>query len=345
MKQAIVDKAVTVAICDVDIPVAKPGQVVIQVVVSGTNPKDWKMPAWMPDAPAANQGDDIAGYVEAVGGGVLNFKKGDRVAAFHEMMTLGGSYAQYAVAWEHTTFHLPEDTSFEEAATIPLAATTSALGLYQQLSLPLPWNPAPEPLPLVVYGGASAVGAFAIKLARLSNIHPIIAVAGKGTPFVETLIDRSKGDTIIDYRKGDEAVRKAVRDAARGLPIHHAFDAVSEKGSYQNLGAALTAPATITVVLPGQEYNKVPEGVKIVATTVASVHKPADEGKMVSEVEFGAAFFALFGRGLAGGWFTGHPHEVRPGGLAGLEGALKDLQAGKASAVKYVVRIAETPGL
>jgi NADPH2:quinone reductase len=40
-------------------------------------------------------------------------QKGDRVAAFHEMQAPGGSYAEYALAWEHTTFHLPPSTSFE----------------------------------------------------------------------------------------------------------------------------------------------------------------------------------------------------------------------------------------
>ncbi|KAE8143716.1 hypothetical protein BDV38DRAFT_231971 [Aspergillus pseudotamarii] len=261
------------------------------------------------------------------------------------MLTSGGSYAEYAIAWAHTTFHLPEKTSFEEAATVPLAAMTSAIGLFQELNLPLPWNPATESLPLVVYGGSSAVGAFAIKLARLSNIHPIIAVAGKGASYVETLIDRSKGDTIIDYREGDEAVRKNIKSAADGLPIHYAYDAVSEKGSYHNLGAVLTAPAKITVVLPGIDSKEIPEGVRLSTTNVGSVHQPAAAGKTVGNIEFGAAFFALFGRGLGQGWFTGHPYEVRPNGLAGLEGALKDLQAGNASAVKYVVRIAETPGL
>jgi NADPH2:quinone reductase len=37
----------------------------------------------------------------------------------HQMMSPGGSYAEYAVAWAYTTFHIPEKTSFEEAATIP----------------------------------------------------------------------------------------------------------------------------------------------------------------------------------------------------------------------------------
>jgi NADPH:quinone reductase-like Zn-dependent oxidoreductase len=70
-----------------------------------------KLPEWL-DKPG-NQGDDIAGIVEAVGENVTEFKPGDRVGAFHEMTTSGGSYAEYAIAWQHTTFHLPKNTSFE----------------------------------------------------------------------------------------------------------------------------------------------------------------------------------------------------------------------------------------
>lgn len=222
---------------------------------------------------------------------------------------------------------------------------TAALGLYQRLNLPLPWNPTSEPLPLVIYGGATAVGAFALKFAKLSNIHPLIVVAGKGSAFVETLIDRSKGDTIIDYREGDDAVRAKIRAAAGGRPIHHAYDAISEKGSYQNLAATMTAPGKITTVLPLKEGDSLPEGIANERTMVGTVHFNPAEGKTIDDREFGAAFFPLIGRGLAQGWFSGHPYEVRPGGLNGIEGALRDLEAGKASAVKYVVRIAETAGV
>ena len=113
MKQAFVDKTITVAVRDTEVPVPKPGQVLIRVVVSGTNPKDWKMAHWRQDAPPVNQGDDIAGHVEAVGEGVVGFKKGDKVAAFHEMLAPYGSFGEYAIALEHTTFHLTSKTSFE----------------------------------------------------------------------------------------------------------------------------------------------------------------------------------------------------------------------------------------
>lgn len=113
MKQAFVDKTVTVAVRDTEVPAPQPGQVLIRVVVSGTNPKDWKVARWRPESPPLNQGDDIAGYVESVGEGVVGFKKGDKVGAFHEMMAPYGSYGEYAIAWEHTTFHLTAKTSFE----------------------------------------------------------------------------------------------------------------------------------------------------------------------------------------------------------------------------------------
>jgi NADPH2:quinone reductase len=61
-----------------------------------------------------NSGDDIAGIVESVGDNVTEFRAGDRVAAFHEMVTPNGSFAEYAIAWAASTFHLPKKISFEE---------------------------------------------------------------------------------------------------------------------------------------------------------------------------------------------------------------------------------------
>ena len=69
----------------------------------------------MPDftVKSFNTGDDIAGVVHSVGSNVIEFKPGDRVAAMHQMRSPGGSYAEYAVSLEHTTFHLPKTTTFE----------------------------------------------------------------------------------------------------------------------------------------------------------------------------------------------------------------------------------------
>jgi NADPH2:quinone reductase len=114
MKSAFYDKNLTVEIRDVPVPKPQAGQVLIRVVASGVNPKDWKQPKhWAPETPPSNHGDDIAGYVEATGPGVTSFHPGDRVAAFHELWTPHGSFAEYAIAWARSTFHLGDNVSFE----------------------------------------------------------------------------------------------------------------------------------------------------------------------------------------------------------------------------------------
>ena len=114
MKEAIVAKGPKVTIHDVPVPKPNADQVLIKVIYSGSNPKDWKSPQ---TGGPHNSGDDIAGIIEAVGENVTEFKKGDRVAAFHEMMAPHGSFAEYAISWAYSTFHLPKKTSFEEVGT------------------------------------------------------------------------------------------------------------------------------------------------------------------------------------------------------------------------------------
>lgn len=225
---------------------------------------------------------------------------------------------------------------------------TAAIGLFQNPGLPLPFRPATAPLPLVVYGGSTAVGAFAIKLAKAANIHPIIAVAGKASDFVSGLLDESKGDVVVDYRPGDEAVVSQIKDALHGQRLLHAFDTVTEGSSTTNILKLLDPEGRVTTVLPTDQIKDD----RIKTTSVGSVHDPQTPlaAKDLHRLqpggsEFGVAFFKLFSWGLAHGWFAPHPYRVIEGGLAGVEQALRDLKNNKASAFKYVLRIDDTPGL
>ncbi|KAJ5089160.1 hypothetical protein N7532_007844 [Penicillium argentinense] len=353
MKEVINVAGPVARIVERPIPEPNDDQVLIKVVVSGSNPKDWKIPdlvaswdsthgIWLEAKKGLNQGDDIAGLVEKVGSNVVEFKPGDRVAAFHEMCTPGGSYAEYAIAWSHTTFHLPKHTSFEEAATIPLAALTAAVSLYAHHRLPTPWAPAMRSIPFIVYGASTAVGSFAIKLAFNSNIHPIIAIAGKGSHYVERLIDRSKGDTIIDYRGGVEATVQEIKSSleqAGHTSAQHALDAAIVPESAEVLRRSVVAGGQVDFILPNN-LDVLP-AIKSI-TSVGSVH---NQPEYENNEELGFVFSRYFTRALQSNRFSGHPFEIRPGGLEGVEEALNDLKAGKASATKYIFRIADTPGL
>jgi NADPH2:quinone reductase len=88
--QQVIGIAGTEIICKIEsVPIPEPSnkQVLIKVVVSGSNPKDWKVPTWAAayDGPddgswmakakkGMNHGDDIAGIVERVGKDVIAFK-------------------------------------------------------------------------------------------------------------------------------------------------------------------------------------------------------------------------------------------------------------------------------
>lgn len=221
---------------------------------------------------------------------------------------------------------------------------TATISIYQTLGLPHPWTKVQEPLPLVIYGAAGAVGAYAVKLASLSNIHPLICVAGRGADFVETLIDRSKGDTVVDYRAGDDATIDGIKQALGGRRLCYAFDAVSDKTSYINLSKVLDLQqGRLALVLPDKTYEEIPKSIKWAVARVGTSHD--ENGLQNGARHLAHSFFRLLGRGLGEGWFKPHPHQVIPGGLAGLQSALTNLKDGKASAVKYVVRIHETPGL
>jgi hypothetical protein len=221
-----------------------------------------------------------------------------------------------------------------------LAGLTAVEGLYKQLRLPQPWVPAEHPIPLVVYGASSAVGAFAVKLAKLSNIHPIIAIAGKGIPYVQTLVDSSKGDLVLDYRTGVADMTKRVQEHLAGGSygaLRYGFDAGMGCGDFFE---QVIAPGGIfNVVLPA-DYD-VPNLAKT-TTSVGAHHNMDGAG---DSRDLGLVFCRYFTRALQLGTFQGHPYVVRPGGLAGVEQALKDLKDNKASAEKYVFKIADTPGI
>ncbi|EHK22942.1 uncharacterized protein TRIVIDRAFT_29738, partial [Trichoderma virens Gv29-8] len=215
-------------------PPSKPGpkDVLIKVAYTGLNPKDWKFTKNRDESTAFNVGDDVSGTIEAVGSDVFEYKPGDRVAGFHRMFQPHGTYAEYTVVPASTTFLLPPNISLESGAGLPLSFMTAALALYQYLGAPLPTtiNDSGRKTAILIWGGATAVGAYALQLAKLSGLGPIITVAGNGIDYVQSL---NAADHIIDYRKGD--VTQQILAAAGSAEIKIAFDAVSGHGSYERI--------------------------------------------------------------------------------------------------------------
>ncbi|KAL5090006.1 hypothetical protein Trisim1_004838 [Trichoderma cf. simile WF8] len=352
MEEAIVLPSLEVEIIDSQIPTPGEEEVIVRVVAIGLNPIDWKgadpevaiqLHGHLKAKQYANPGKDVAGYVHAVGSKVHEFKPGDRVASTNH----GSGFAEYSVGPKHTTYILPDSVSFDEAVTFGLSYITAALNLYKELRLPEPWVLTEDPTPLVIYGAASSVGAFAVKLASLSNIHPIYAVAGRGTEFVESLLDSSKGDRVIDYRKGLDFVTAEIQRLAPKL--EYALDAISTPDT-TSVMVKLMDPVRgrLSMVLPQELPSQVAAGIKTTVSFAPALWEPNDVNS--SEVErkeltalksFAHVYFRYLSDALANSLISHHPFEVVDGGFGGISRALKDLRNGKNSASKYVIRISE----
>ncbi|KAM0542096.1 hypothetical protein ACHAPJ_012959 [Fusarium lateritium] len=331
MKEVYISPDLQGEIRDVPIPVPKSGEVLIKVAVTGLNPKDWKMPVFVNQA--LNSGDDLAGVIEAVGDGVYEFKPGDRVAAMHQIGTGHGSFAEYAIT---------------PAATIPMNGLVAAFGLYHVLGLPAPWSSGNKHnTPVVVHGAGTAIGAFAVKLARAANIHPIIATAGNSSHLVRGFLDPEQGDALIDYRQPQEklvaSIQSAITKAGKG-PAWHGLDSATNQDGAPEYTGVLKEVLGTQVDLTGAERKPFIATVQMGSKLTGSVDG-GDINVMLAHTGtkdqqcLAYTVTRLFGYGLANGWLTGHPTEVVEGGLGAVGDALKKVRDNKVFGKKLVVQI------
>ncbi|KAK4056575.1 hypothetical protein OIO90_002423 [Microbotryomycetes sp. JL221] len=307
-----------------EIPQPGPGEVLIKNVIVSSNPKDWKIPFYMAPYEAV-EGNDIAGTIESVGSGVSRFKKGDRVAAFTPMRTANkyGAYAEYTVAKEPTTFPVKDKTSFEDAAALPLAYATAAIGLYKRLELPTPDEPTTDDTPVLIYGAATTKSGLRV-----------IGVAGAS-------VDHAKKygcDVVIDYRKkSNEDLIEEIKKAGNGK-IRHVYDCVSEGDTLDIcIGVLKENGGAYTYVLTWDEkkLSTLPDNIKAVRTLVATAHQ--------HEADFAQEYFYKVSKWLDKGEFKAQKTTLIPEGLVGVAEGLRRLQDGEAHAEKFIYKVADTP--
>ena len=185
----------------VDTPVPAADEVLVRVRATSVNPYDWhhmrgepRVARMMPGtlglrAPKLRiLGGDMAGQVEAVGEDVTEFRPGDDVFALLEQ----GGFAEYVSVPERLLVRKPGNLSYEQAAAVPMAATTALLGLRDVARI--------EPGQKVLVNGASGgVGTFAVQIARAlgARVDAVCSLANAD-------LARSIGaDDVIDYTSQD----------------------------------------------------------------------------------------------------------------------------------------------
>lgn len=146
---------------------------------------------------------------------------------------------------------IPDSLSFEQAAVLPLAISTAAAGLYQKTHLALP-HPSLDPQPtgqtLLVWGGASSVGATAVQLATASGLKVVATASSRNHEFVRSL----GAVAVVDYKAGGVVEELVTAIGEAGGTFAGVFDAISEPGSLKLVGAVTDrlGVSPVAVVLP-----------------------------------------------------------------------------------------------
>lgn len=176
-----------------DRPKAGAKQVVVKVKATSINPIDWKLregylQQMMDWAFPIILGWDVAGVISEVGEEVIDWKVGDKVFARPET-TRFGTYAEYTVVDQELLAKIPANTSFEEAAAVPLAGLTAWQGLFNHGNLK-------KGETVLIHAGAGGVGTYAIQLAKSIGAKVITTASKKN----HDLLIELGADQVIDYK-------------------------------------------------------------------------------------------------------------------------------------------------
>lgn len=182
-------------------PIISDNEVLIKVHALGLNPVDYKLinehsSSW---SYPHILGLDAAGEIIKLGkNNPKNFKLGDRVF-FHNDLTTQGCYAEYAKAKYNVVANIPDNVSYEEAASVLCSGLTAYSAIYRKTSLVGKKN-------ILIHAGAGGVGTIAIQLAKIAGLKVITTVSEHKKDIVKKL----GADYIIDYHNED--VDKRIAD-------------------------------------------------------------------------------------------------------------------------------------
>jgi len=195
-------------ILELDMPSPLAGELLVEVRTAGVNPVDWKIRSGMlgaaspADLPAV-LGSEVSGVVREVGKDVEGFAVNDEV--FGSVAPGSGGYAEYTLLTANATAHKPPQVSFDDAATLPVAAATAYDGV-TQLELK-------EGQTLLINGVSGGVGVAAAQLARGLNINVIGTASEDKRALIESL-----GATLVPYGDGvADRIRQLLPDGVDAI--------------------------------------------------------------------------------------------------------------------------------
>jgi zinc-binding alcohol dehydrogenase family protein len=183
---------------ELDRPVAKGRDLLVEVAAISVNPVDTKVrkSAPAPEGGWKVLGWDAVGTVVATGEAVTGFKLGDEVY-YAGSIGRPGANSEFHLVDERIVGKKPTTLSNAEAAALPLTAITAWEMLFDRLDVRKPVPGAANAI--LIVGGAGGVGSIAIQLARQLTDLTIIATASR--PETEAWVKELGAHHVVDHAK------------------------------------------------------------------------------------------------------------------------------------------------
>jgi NADPH:quinone reductase-like Zn-dependent oxidoreductase len=217
-------------LADTGLPEAGADDVLVRVRAAALNPADWHilrgdplvarlMGVGLTRPKARVAGIDAAGVVEAVGVNVRGLRTGDEVLGFCR-----GAFAEYACAAADLVVPKPASLTFEQAAAVPVAATTALRGIREVGEVTAGQR-------VLVIGASGGVGTYAVQIAAALGAEVTGVCSTRNAGLV-----RSIGAAhVIDYTTDDftsgPARYDVILDNVSSLPLSRLRGALTPKGT------------------------------------------------------------------------------------------------------------------
>ncbi|KAJ6789491.1 hypothetical protein PWT90_00292 [Aphanocladium album] len=201
------------------VPELEDDMVLVKTAAVAINPHDAKTLEYSV-VPGAIVGGDFSGTVVALGADAAKAGRvavGDRVAGtvlgMNKQRPNVGAFSEYVNAMGDFLLRIPDNMSFEDAATLPLGSATALYALFNELKIPASLeslgagNAESESEEFVlVAGGSTATGTRAIQLLKLAGMRPIATCSPSNFDLVrgfgaEKVFDYNQESCASDIRK------------------------------------------------------------------------------------------------------------------------------------------------
>jgi NADPH:quinone reductase-like Zn-dependent oxidoreductase len=215
---------------DIDLPEVKADEVLVRVRAAALNPADWHilrgdpriarlMGVGLTKPKARVAGIDAAGVVEAAGANVRGLRIGEEVLGFCR-----GAFAEYACAAADLVVPKPASLTFEQAAAVPVAATTALRGIREVGGVTAGQR-------VLVTGAGGGVGSYAVQIAAALGAEVTGVCSTRNVELVRSIGAAHVVDYTAEDFTGGRIRYDVIFDNVSSLPLSRLRAALTPKGT------------------------------------------------------------------------------------------------------------------